>query len=118
MKRFLIAAALSCAMLTAGCQTVGNLVQTTTTASPKQATTLAGAVQLADLATVATDKYVTAGMPSRAVLLKLQSLRAEVRKAVDNLVAANAAGQSLTFAAVNSAYAAFQSYAVTNGVKL
>ena len=114
----LLALALSAALALGGCQTLTNLAQSTTTATPQQATTLGQAAQLADIATVATDKYVTSSSPNLATVQRLQQLRAAVRKAMDDLVAANMKGQSLTFAALNAAYSAFTSYASTNGVAL
>ena len=118
MKKLLTAFVLSTALVTTGCMTVANVVQTTTTASPKQANTLADAINLDTLANRAVTAYVKASNPSRATLLELQKDAAAVHDALVRLEQANAAHQNLTFAAVNAAYSTFYNYASSQGVKV
>lgn len=103
-------------LVTAGCQTAGQAVQQVTTSTPVQVTTLGQAAQAMDIVVVATDKYVNSGQANRATLVKLQQLRGDVRKAMDDLNAANMAHQSLVFAAFNTAYAAFINYKNQQGI--
>lgn len=115
--RILIAAA---AIALAGCtttaQVAGNIGQALSSSTPSQVSTLADAVQAATLCTNAVDLYVNASGPSRATLLELQSLNDAVHKALTDLQAANAKGQSLVFATFNEALAAFQAYSSAKGV--
>lgn len=97
-------------------QLVSNVATSLSTATPKQAATLAEALQVATLTTQAVDLYVTTASPSRATLVELQTLNEAVHTALVNLQAANAAGQSLAFAAFNEALSAFSAYATAKGV--
>ncbi len=116
MKRFLIAAALSCALATSGCQTVGGLVQTTTTATPKQANTLADAINFDTIAVRTTLGVVRAAKLDKATLVQIEKYRDLVHSALVDLEKANAAHQSLVFATFNAAYAAFVNYNASKGI--
>jgi hypothetical protein len=90
-----------------GCATLqANLAGSTTA----QVTTLAEAEQAATLVTEAADGWAVVTYMSAAQLTQIQALSSAVHAALDNLEAANAAGQSLVFASFNSALAAFNSY--------
>jgi len=120
MRHLFLTGCLSLAIATGGCTTLaqlgGNIGQSFSVASPKQVGTLAAALAAAKLATDAVDLYVQVGNPDKATLTQLQQLNEGVHKALTDLQAANAAGQSLTFAAINEALAAFRAYAATKGV--
>jgi hypothetical protein len=102
-----------CANIAAG---VTNIAATVAGSTPQQATTLAQAIQIADLVTKATDVAVNTGKLSRATLEEINALNDGVHAAIVNLEAANASGQSLNFAAFNAALQAFNAYTTANAV--
>lgn len=116
MKRFLTAAALSCALITTGCQTISGLVQQTTTASPKQANTLADAINMDTLAVRTTTATIRVAKLDKATLTQIEAYRVAVHDQLVALEKADAAHQSLTFAAFNAAYGVFYNYATSKGV--
>ena len=81
-----------------------------------QATTLAQAIQLADLATKATKVTVDSVKLPKATLIQLSALNDGVHSALVDLETANTMGQSLSFASFNAALDAYNSYAVAVGV--
>lgn len=115
--RILIAAA--CIAL-AGCTStaalIGNTVQSLSSSTPSQVTTLAEALQAATLVTNAVDIYVNTGNPSRATLNELNVLNDGLHTALGNLQTANASNQNLYIATFNEALRAFSSYATASGV--
>ncbi len=110
IKALFLALALGAAVPLGACNTIANVAQSASIATPQQATTLADAVRMADLVTNAVDVYVTTSTPTRATIDRLQMLRGTVRADLDALIAANTAKQSLTFAAFNVAFANFQTF--------
>jgi outer membrane lipoprotein SlyB len=118
MKRFAIVA-ICLAFSMSGCANIAaglsNVAATVAGASPTQATTLGQAEQLATVATDAADVAVNTGKLPVATLKELAALNAAVHAAVTDLEAANAAGQSLNFAAFNAALQAFNAYKTANG---
>jgi hypothetical protein len=102
-----------CASVASGITTV---VQSVSSSTPTQVTTLADAVSAATLVTQAVDVYVNTASPNKATLLELQTLNNGVHAALVSLEAANTANQSLAIAAFNAALTAFSSYATAVGV--
>lgn len=119
MKNLFSIALLTVALAISGCaslpQTAGQIGQSLSTASPKQAATLADALQLATIATDAATVYVQTAKPSQAIKDEMSRLNEQVHTVLANLQAANARGESLTFAVFNEAYAAFMAYAASKG---
>lgn len=120
MKRFVLIG-LCCAALLGGCTSLASGVATIATSlsssSPSQANTLAGAEQAATLLTQAADVYVNSGVKiSRAQLQEILLLSDAVHTALGTLERANAAGQSLDYAAFNAALSAYQSYATNENI--
>lgn len=117
MKRLAMLAAVGLlAMSAAGCSSLTAAYDSLTNQTASQVTTLADAEQAATLATKAVDVYVNSTTPDRATLTELKALNDGVHAALDNLLAAQAAGGSLTFASFNAALSAFDAYADSAGV--
>lgn len=103
-----------------GCASVASFVSTTagklSGPVPGQATKLADAIQLADLATKTTKLAVDSAKLPRATLIQISAGNDAVHAAIDKLEADNAGGVSLDFSAFNAALAAYNAYAVSVGV--
>lgn len=121
MKRTLIALAVSGALMTSGCTPLASLTATAATklssSTPSQVTTLGDADLAADLLVQGGKVAVDTGKLSSGQLTELQALRAGVRKALDELHAANSANESLNFAAFNAALDAYRAYTTQQGIK-
>jgi hypothetical protein len=121
LRRVLIATALAvsfttmagCAQMAAGVSGVAGAIAGPT---PTQAHDLGTAQQSATLATQIVDTAVRTGKVPRAVLLELNALSDGLHAAVDDLEVANAAHQSLDFAAFNAALDAFNAYKTANAI--
>lgn len=123
MKR-LACFAIAAALALSGCASVGGVVSkvvvAATTKTPNQATTVAEATQAATLIENSVKLYVDTANPSKAVLTQLQSLLAGLHQNLQRAQAADRAGNSALAAsaldAFNQALAAYQTYAVNQGV--
>lgn len=102
-----------CAQVAAGLSSVAGKIAGPVT---DQARTYGDAVLLADAATRATSFAVDTVKLPRATLVQLSAGSDGVHAAFLQLKAANDSGGSLDFAAFNAAIAAFNAYAVANGV--
>lgn len=120
MKKLFIVGACLLPLL-GGCASVASFVASSATslssATPSQVTTLAEAVQAADLVTKGVDVYITSGAPiTKGQLQQVQIMNNVLHGALGDLLAANAAGKSLDYAAFNAALNAYQAYATTVGI--
>lgn len=120
MKLKYMALALMLALPLGACADVASFVTSTATnlssSTPSQVTTLNEAALATDLVVKATKAAVDTNKLDLATLTKLQALRAAVRAAMNDIVAANTAGNSLDFAAFNGALDAYRAYATQKGI--
>ena len=123
MKRILLRAGIISVLLAlplGACTTVAqwtaNAAQSLSSTSSTQVSTYADAVLAADAVTKLADAAVNTGKLNRAQLETIQSIRGKVRAAYEQLKAANDAGQSLDFAAINEALVLWSSYATAQGI--
>lgn len=107
----------------AGCSTLASVAAGVSNAAGKiagpvqgQAKTLGDALQLADLATKATQVAVDTLPLRRAQLVQLNALNDSLHSALVSLEQANASGQALSFASFNAALSAWNTYAGQIGV--
>jgi hypothetical protein len=118
LRHILLAAALAVPL--ANCTTVASGLSSVATSlsssTPAQVTTLAQAVQAADLITKAVDVYVKTGNPNVATLKELQALSNAVNAALVSLNTAAQNGQSLVYDSFNAALSAFTAYSTASGV--
>lgn len=112
--------ALSIATTLGGCTTVAqwttDIAQNLSSSTPTQVATYADAVLAIDTFTRLADTGVNSGKLSVANLQTLSDIRTKVRAAYETIKAANAAGQSLDFAALNAALALWVSFATAQGI--
>lgn len=101
-----------------GCTTLTGMFGGLTSPSTTQARTLAEALQGAKIATDTVDFAVRNHPMSQATYQQMNKLNEAVHTALEDLYKANAAGQSLSFAAFNVAYDAFVAYSAQNGIPL
>lgn len=122
MKKYALIFAAALAL--SGCASLGSVVSkvvvASTTKTPSQANTVAEATQATTLAEEAVDLYVKTGNPSKPVLTELQTLVTALHTTLVAVETANKSGNSATAAAAiatfNQALAAYQAYAVHQGV--
>ena len=104
----------------AGCTSIASGLSTVatdlSTSSPSQVSTYYDATTAANLAFQTIGVAATLPGVSHAQLIELQSLNEAVHSAWLVLKAANDAGQSIDYAAFNAAFAAYQSYCVSQGI--
>lgn len=98
-------------------QTAATVATSLSSSTPSQVATLADADLAADTIVKLTKVAVDTGTLDAGTLTEIQALRAGVRTALDALHKANAAGQSLSFAAFNASLNAYQTYATTKGLE-
>lgn len=103
-----------------GCTTLAQwtagAAQSLSSSTPTQVSTYADAVLAADGVTKLADTAVNTGKLSRPVLVEIGVLSDGVHNAFVAIKAANDAGQSLDFAALNAALAAWVSYTTSQGI--
>lgn len=120
MRSILCAGAFALAFLVGGCADIAGGVistaQATTTETPSQEQAYADITISVDLATRTVDLAVASGKFNKATLTELGSLNDTVHAAWVKLRDAHAAHQSLNFAALNAALAAFDAYRSTHGI--
>lgn len=119
MKRQIAALALV-ALMGGGCTTIAqwtaDTAQSLSSSTPTQVNTLADAEIAAKGVHQLIDQAAKSGKLSRAQLTTLNTINEAVNKAMTDLEAANAAGQSLTYAALNEALSQWVSYSTANGI--
>lgn len=109
MRRYLLGLGLAVAL--AACSTPG-------LGAPITINTLATAELAGTLATRGVDGYVTTAKPDVTTLKQIQTLNNGLHTAIGDLEKAQAAGQSLSFAAAQAAEDAFVSYAISKGIPI
>lgn len=97
-------------------QTAASVATSLSSSTPSLVATLADADLAADTIVKLTKVAVDTGTLDAGTLTEIQALRAGVRTALDALHKANAAGQSLSFAAFNASLDAYRAYATTKGI--
>lgn len=116
----LLATALAAAIPMGGCTTLAQwtagAAQSLSSSTPTQVSTYADAVLAADGVTRIADLAVNTGKLSRSQLNAINSISEQVHTAFVSLKAANDAGQSLDFAALNTALAIWISYTTNQGI--
>lgn len=120
MKRQLAGLALALSVTLGGCTTVAqwtaDTAQSLSSSTPTQVSTLADAEIAAKGVHQLIDQAAKSGKLNRAQLGTLNTINEAVNKAMTDLEAANASGQSLTFAALNEALSQWISYSTAQGI--
>jgi hypothetical protein len=119
-KAVLAAGLLAAACCLASCTTIASwtagVAQHLSSSTPSQVSTYADAVLAADTVTRLADVAVQSGKLSVAQLQEIGAINEQVHSAFLRLKAANAAGQSLDFAALNTALQLWTSYTTAQGI--
>lgn len=107
-------------LATPGCTAIAawtaGVAQNLSSSTPSQVTTYADAVVVVDAFTKTADAYVQTGKATPTQLDAIDAISDKVHDAFTKLKAANAAGQSLDFAALNAALALWSSYTTQQGI--
>lgn len=116
--RFALAAALALSL--SGCtslaQVTANVATSLSSSTPTQVTTLAEAINAADLITNSAKVAVDTGRLDAATMKEIDTLSTAVHTALVQLEAANTAGKSLSYAAFQAALDAYLSYSTAEGI--